>query len=210
MIDGERDEEGVSGVAKLIEREKFRYHSDSFSATTSGLGVLTTDTESPVGTETTVVTDLLQTFEVLTHLGVKLVGKKVTVLSVNDILLPVDEPVGDLELSRVLHDGDDSLELIGVELTSTRRIIEKSSVFIFVELLRYHRSLFPTFSHSAYSSLDLSLPSARPAKTQNVDLPLAEVDISLLADDVGVTTTNTLDLSQGVLHSGDALSARRN
>jgi hypothetical protein len=86
----------------------------------------------------------------------------VTVLSVNDILLPVDEPVGDLELSRVLHDGDDSLELIGVELTSTRRrIIEKSSVFIFVNLLRYHRSLFPRFSHSAYSSLDLSLPSTR-------------------------------------------------
>jgi len=83
-----------------------------------------------------VVADLLQTFEVLTHLRVKLVGKKVTVLSVNDILLPVDEPVGDLELSRVLHDGDDSLELIGVELTSTRSIIEKSSVFIFVNLFR--------------------------------------------------------------------------
>lgn len=29
-------------------------------------------------------------------------------------------------------------------------------------------------------------------------VPLAEVDIGLLADQVGVTTTNTLDLGQGV------------
>lgn len=43
-----------------------------------------------------------------------------TVFTIDDILLPVDEPVGDLELARVLHDGDDSLELIRVELTSTR------------------------------------------------------------------------------------------
>lgn len=62
---------------------------------------------------------LLQTFKVLTHLRVKLVGKQVTVFTIDDILLPVDEPVGDLELARVLHDGDDSLELIRVELTST-------------------------------------------------------------------------------------------
>lgn len=30
------------------------------------------------------------------------------------------------------------------------------------------------------------------------NVPLAEVDIGLLADQVGVTTTNTLDLGQGV------------
>lgn len=32
-------------------------------------------------------------------------------------LLPVHEPLGDLELTRVLHDGDDALKLIRVELT---------------------------------------------------------------------------------------------
>jgi hypothetical protein len=36
-----------------------------------------------------------------------------------DILLPVEEPFGDLELSGVLHDGNDSLELIGVEFSGT-------------------------------------------------------------------------------------------
>ena len=33
---------------------------------------------------------------------------------------------------------------------------------------------------------------------RNCDAPLVEVDIGLFADKVGVTTTNTLDLSQGV------------
>jgi hypothetical protein len=36
-------------------------------------------------------------------------------------LLPVDEPLGDLELERVLHDGDDALELVRVELAGTER-----------------------------------------------------------------------------------------
>ena len=36
-----------------------------------------------------------------------------------DISLPVEEPFGDLELSGVLHDGNDSLELIRVEFSGT-------------------------------------------------------------------------------------------
>jgi len=61
--------------------------------------------------------DLLEALEVLAHLGVKLVGEELSVLSVDDVLLPVEEPVGDLELGRVLDDGDDALELVGVELS---------------------------------------------------------------------------------------------
>ena len=45
-----------------------------------------------------------------THLGV---------LAVDNVLLPVEEPGRDLVLGRVLEDGDDSLELIGVELSGT-------------------------------------------------------------------------------------------
>lgn len=36
-----------------------------------------------------------------------------------DISLPVEEPFGDLELGWVLHDGNDSLKLIGVEFSGT-------------------------------------------------------------------------------------------
>ena len=37
------------------------------------------------------------------------------------------------------------------------------------------------------------------------DAPLLEVNVSLLADDVGVTPTNTLNLSQGVPMKNDEL-----
>ncbi len=65
--------------------------------------------------------DLLQPLQVVPHLLVDGVRQDVQVLSVSHILPSVEEPSWDLELSGVLHDGDDSLELIGVELTSPER-----------------------------------------------------------------------------------------
>jgi hypothetical protein len=88
-------------------------------SSTSGTGVLTTDTELPVVSETPVGPDLLQLLNVVPQLLVDNVGDDVKVLSVGDILPPVQEPGGDLELGGVLHDGDDSLELIRVELSGT-------------------------------------------------------------------------------------------
>lgn len=93
-------------------------------------------------TETTVRADLLEALEVVTELLVDLVREDVGVLAVDEVTLPVKEPRGDLELGGVLHDGDDALKLVRVELTSA----------------------------------------------------LGEVNVGLLADKVGVTTTNTLDL----------------
>ena len=68
--------------------------------------------------ETTVRPDLLQALKIVTHLRVDSVGQDLRVLSVNDILLPVQEPGGDLELGRILHNGDDTLKLIRVKVTS--------------------------------------------------------------------------------------------
>lgn len=65
--------------------------------------------------------DLLQPLEVLTETLVDNVGEDVLALAVVDVSLPVKEPRGDLELGGVLHDGDDSFELVGVELTSPIR-----------------------------------------------------------------------------------------
>jgi hypothetical protein len=80
--------------------------------------VLTTDTETPVVSETTVSADLLEALKILTELGVDTVGENVGVLAIDDIALSVDEPCRDLVLGGVLEDGDDSLELFGGELTS--------------------------------------------------------------------------------------------
>lgn len=70
-------------------------------------------------TETTVSTDLLQTLQILTKLGVDTVGQNLRVLAIDDITLTIEEPGWDLVLGGVLDDGDNSLKLFGSELTST-------------------------------------------------------------------------------------------
>jgi hypothetical protein len=84
-----------------------------------GLGVLTPNPQTPVVSQPPVRSDLLQSLEIITHLLVDGVGEDVAGFTVGEITLPVEEPRWDFELSGVLHDGDDSLELIGVEFTGT-------------------------------------------------------------------------------------------
>lgn len=55
--------------------------------------MLTADTEAPVVTETTVGTDLLEALKIVTELGVNTVGEDLGVLAVDDIALPVEEPL---------------------------------------------------------------------------------------------------------------------
>jgi hypothetical protein len=86
---------------------------------TSGLGVLTANTETPVVTETTVSTDLLKTLKILTHLVVKTVGQDLGVLAINNVLLSVEEPVGDLVLAGILENGDDTLQFFVGKFTSS-------------------------------------------------------------------------------------------
>lgn len=109
--------------------------------------MLTTDTQTEVVTDTTVGLDLLQALQVITQLRVNVVRQELAALAVDNVALPVEEPRRDLELGRVLQDGNDALKLVRVELTGT----------------------------------------------------LAKVDIGLLANNVGVSAANTLDLGQGVL-----------
>lgn len=71
-------------------------HTDGTTATAGGLGVLTTDTETPVVTETAVSADLLETLQIVTELAVDAVGEDLGVLAVDDVALPVEEPGGDL------------------------------------------------------------------------------------------------------------------
>ena len=66
--------------------------------------------------ETSVGTDLLQSLEVLTELGVDTVGEDLEVLAVDNVALSVEEPGGDLVLGGVLDDGDNALKLFGGKL----------------------------------------------------------------------------------------------
>lgn len=92
---------------------------DSSSSSASSLGVLTTNSETPEVTETTVGSDLLETFQILTELAFHLIGQNLGVLAVGEITLSVEEPGWNLVLCWVLDDGDNSLELFGGNLTGT-------------------------------------------------------------------------------------------
>lgn len=108
--------------------------------------MLTSDLETPEVSDTSVGSDLLQSLQVVSQLRLQVVGQDVVVLTVNLVLLSVQEPSWDLVLGWVLHDGHNSLQLFLGQLTST----------------------------------------------------LVQVDIGLLANQVGVSSADTSDLGQGV------------
>lgn len=70
--------------------------------------------------QTTMSTNLLQSLEIITELGVDTVGQNLRVLAVDNVLLPVQEPCWDLELCGVLDDRNDPLQLIRVEISGTK------------------------------------------------------------------------------------------
>ena len=84
-------------------------HTDSTTAAASCLRVLSTNTETPVVTKTTMSSDLLQALKIITKLGVDTVGQNLRILAIDDIALTIEEPGGDLVLRGVLDDGDNSL-----------------------------------------------------------------------------------------------------
>lgn len=65
--------------------------------------------------------DLLQTLKILTELVVEGVGQNLSVLTVTVVLLSVQEPVGDLVLTRVLDNSNDLVDLLLSELTSAKK-----------------------------------------------------------------------------------------
>jgi len=99
----------LSGIGKLAS---LLLGDTNSAATSSGrLRVLSAHAETPVVTKTPVGTDLLESLEVLTHLVVQAVGEDLTEFTVLDILLSVEEPVGDLVLTRIVHDRHDPFHL---------------------------------------------------------------------------------------------------
>ena len=95
--------------------------------------MLTTDLEVPVVAETTVGTirhnafsmqnlpHLLQAVEILTKRGLEVVRDNLLVLSSLNILLSVEEPLGDGVLQRVGNDSNESVNLLVGQLSGTNK-----------------------------------------------------------------------------------------
>jgi hypothetical protein len=75
-------------------------------------------------TQTTMRADLLQSFQIITELGVDTVGEDLRVFAVDNVALSVEEPAGDLVLGGVLDDGNDSLEFFGCEFTGAICVLD--------------------------------------------------------------------------------------
>ena len=143
---------------------------DSATTATGRLGVLATHTETPVVSETTVGADLLQALKILTELAVDAVGEDLRVLAIDDVALPVEEPGGDL--------------VCGGNVNGLIRFARGSE-----RVGRILRTLQRVLEDGD-DALELF--------GSEVTGTLAEVDIGLLADQVGITATDTLNLGHGV------------
>ena len=69
--------------------------------------------------ETAVSADLLQALKIITELRVNTVGEDLAVLAVDNVVLSVEHPGGDLVGGRVLDDGNETLKLLRGELSGT-------------------------------------------------------------------------------------------
>jgi hypothetical protein len=92
---------------------------DRATTATRRLRVLAAHLEAPPVTQTTVGVDLLEALEVVAPLADQVVGNHLRVLARLVVLLSVEEPHRDLELLRVLDDGNETLDLVVRQLTST-------------------------------------------------------------------------------------------
>jgi hypothetical protein len=75
--------------------------------------------------QATMATNLFQTFQIFTDLGVYSVGENLGILSIDDVLLSVQEPRRDFELCRILYDGDNALKFVRIEFSSAIRSINE-------------------------------------------------------------------------------------
>jgi hypothetical protein len=62
-------------------------------------------------------TNLLHPLNIITKLSIKVLSKDLRVLSSLEILLSVEEPEWDLELTRILNNGDNLFDFVGGELS---------------------------------------------------------------------------------------------
>mmetsp|Transcript_16556 Transcript_16556/g.42252 ORF Transcript_16556/g.42252 Transcript_16556/m.42252 type:complete len:258 (-) Transcript_16556:28-801(-) len=105
-----------SEPVRSSNRSLFLRDADGAALASGRLSVLAAHAHAPVVPQTAVRADLLEALKVVAELEVEHVGARLRVLAVLVVLLPVEEPVRDLELARVLDDGHDTLHLLRRQL----------------------------------------------------------------------------------------------
>jgi len=97
---------------------------EGLTASTGGLGALTSDLVAPEVSETSVLLGLSHSLEIFTHGSVHVVGNELSVLAVSGVLLSVEEPVGNVVVSGTSDNVADDLDISLGELTSSLVLVD--------------------------------------------------------------------------------------
>jgi hypothetical protein len=100
------------------------FNTDSFSSSTGGFGVLTSDFKSPFVSDTFVASDFVQSFDIFSEFGLKNVGSDLEVLSFFVIFLSVEEPSWDTVSFRIIDDVGNTVTLGFGEFTSSESWVD--------------------------------------------------------------------------------------
>jgi len=92
---------------------------ESLTASTGGLGALTSDLVAPEVSETSVLLGLSHSLEILTHGGIHVVGNELSPVALSGVLLSVEEPLGDVVVNGTGNNVRDLLNVLIGELTSS-------------------------------------------------------------------------------------------
>jgi len=89
--------------------------SAQFASSPGRLRVLASHLDAPVVSQTSVVSHLLQPLDVVSQLGIQLVGSQLRVFTILNVLLSVQKPIRHAKLSRVGDDDHQRFEFSGGE-----------------------------------------------------------------------------------------------
>lgn len=99
---------------------------ESLSASTGRLGTLTSNSVTPVVSETSVLLRLSHSLKILTHDSIDLIGNKLSPGTFTGVVLSIEEPLGDIVISGSSDDVRDVLDLLLGQFTSSLMDIDGS------------------------------------------------------------------------------------
>ena len=94
-------------------------NTESFTASTGGLGSLSSNSVSPVMSETSMVLGLSHSLEIFSHHGIQVVGNELSPSSVLWVLLSVEEPLWDVVIGWSGNDIGDGLDFFFIQFSGS-------------------------------------------------------------------------------------------
>ena len=176
-------------------------HTHSPSSPPCSLTVLTPHPQSPIMSQTTMRPDFLQPLQILAQLTVHSVGEDLGIFAVDDVALTIEEPRGDFVLRWVLDDGYYAFEFFRGDVAGSGCllvILELVSWFSGSGFWRERGCGCGNGSRILMERSRMEIRSVRVSACVCVDLPLVQVYICFLADQVGIATSYALYLGKGV------------